>query len=231
MTASLLSVLGLALIDSINPSALGVTMFLLLSRNAVTSKVLTYIAGVFVSYFVIGLLLMVGLESVQAYLYSSAAYAVQGVLGFGLLVYSIFSGSFQRLIPKKEPQEQAQSKTQGSAGLFLLGITVTALEFVTAFPYLGAIGILTNEGLPFTQWLPVLLIYNIIFILPPLALLLVYKVVGERLEKHFAVWQARLQKEAKETLLWIAGIVGFFLLRDSLMHFGFFERINIPFLS
>jgi cytochrome c biogenesis protein CcdA len=222
MTASLLGVFGLALVDSINPSALGVTLYLLLSGKSARAKVLVYIAGVFLTYFVIGGLLMLGLESIQAYLQSSVAYAVQGVVGALLLIYGVFAPSE----PKRKTQTKAE--TQGLAGLFLLGITVTVLEFATALPYLGAIGLLTAANLTIAQWLPILFAYNVIFILPPLGLLVAYSVFGERLEKRFVHWQERLKKEARVTWLWIAAIVGFFLLSDSLRYFEFFGLIDIP---
>jgi cytochrome c biogenesis protein CcdA len=224
MTALLLGVFGLALIDSINPSALGVTLYLLLSGRSARAKVLVYLSGVFLSYFVIGVLLMLGLESIQAYLQSSAAYAVQGVIGALLLIYGVFAPSE----PKKKTQTETRAQPQSLAGLFLLGITVTVLEFATALPYLGAIGLLTTADLAVTEWLPILLVYNIIFVLPPLGLLLAYSVFGERLEKRFATWQEKLRKEARVTWLWIAAIVGFFLLADSLNYFEFFGLIDIP---
>jgi cytochrome c biogenesis protein CcdA len=224
MTASLLGVFGLALVDSINPSALGVTLYLLLSGKSARPKVLVYIAGVFLSYFVIGVLLVLGLESIQAYLQSSVAYAVQGVVGALLLLYGIFAPSQ----PKRKAQTETRAQTQSLVGLFFLGITVTVLEFTTALPYLGAIGLLTAANLAVMQWLPILLVYNIIFVLPPLSLLLAYSVFGERLEKRFANWQERLKKEARTTWLWIAAIVGFFLLVDSLWYFEFFGLIDTP---
>jgi cytochrome c biogenesis protein CcdA len=224
MTASLLGVFGLALVDSINPSALGVTLYLLLSGKSARPKVLVYIAGVFLSYFSIGILFMLGLESIQAYLQSSAAYAVQGVIGALLLIYGVLAPSE----PRKRAQTETRAQPQSLAGLFLLGITVTVLEFATALPYLGAIGLLTAAELSVAQWLPILFAYNVIFILPPIGLLVAYSVFGERLEKRFANWQERLKKEARVTWLWIAAIVGFFLLADSLRYFEFFGLIDIP---
>ncbi len=214
MTALLFAVLGLALVDSINPSALGIALFLLLSGKSPTAKVLVYMAGVFLSYFVVGILLMLGLESILAYLQSSTAYALQGVIGLVLLLYGIFAPS--------EVKEKEQPKAQSLPALFLLGVSVTVLEFSTALPYLAAIGLLTSANLSITQWLPILFIYNVIFVLPPLGLLVAYRVFGERLEKRFVGFQAKLKKEARITWLWIAAIVGFLLLADSLNHFEFF---------
>ena len=81
MVVLLVAVFGLALIDSVNPSAIAVTLYLLLTGRSYTSRVLTYLAAVLSSYLLIGMLLILGLDAIWDYLYSPAAYAVQGVVG------------------------------------------------------------------------------------------------------------------------------------------------------
>lgn len=119
-------------------------------------------------------------------------------------------------------------RSQGLAATLLLGVTVTAAEFPTAFPYLGAIGILNSLELPPFGWLPLLLSYNLIFVLPPLLLFGAYRVLGRRYRGRFERFEKRLQHEARETLLWIVGIVGFLLLADALRHFGPFGLVPAP---
>lgn len=94
--------------------------------------------------------------------------------------------------------------------------TITAAEFPTAFPYLGAISILNSLELPFLGWLPLLLGYNLIFVAPPLLLFGAYRVFGSRHRVWFERYEKRLKHEARETMLWIIGIVGFLLLADAL---------------
>lgn len=86
MTSGLLTtIFGLALVDSINPSAIGVTLYLLLTARSPAGKVLTYLAAVAGAYFVIGALLMLGLDalltSAGAYLEHPITYAIQGGWG------------------------------------------------------------------------------------------------------------------------------------------------------
>lgn len=57
---------------------------------------------------------------------------------------------------------------------FLLGVSVTFLEAPTALPYIVAIERLTQSKLNLLQFISILVFYNIIFILPLLALLLIY---------------------------------------------------------
>ena len=227
MLGSLLALLGLALLDSLNPSALAMTLFLL-TTGARAGRVLTYIAAVFITYFTIGLGLMLGLGALlgtfQSVFETTAAYVVQAVIGAAMLIYS-FS-------PNKKAQDGEETKatqaprSQGFVAVFLLGVTITVAEFPTAFPYLGAIGILNSLTLSFLGWLPLLLGYNLIFVTPPLLLFGAYRIFGDRHRVWFERYEKRLKYEARETMLWIVGIVGFLLLADALNRLEVFDLLS-----
>jgi cytochrome c biogenesis protein CcdA len=105
------------------------------------------------------------------------------------------------------------------AAVFALGMAVTVLELPTALPYLGAVGAMTRADLAVADWLPPLVVYNLIFVLPPLVLLAGHVVLGERAEAMLERLRRRLGGAAREGLLWLLGLVGFFLLADALGHF------------
>jgi cytochrome c biogenesis protein CcdA len=224
MDAVLLSVLGIAVLDSINPSALVATIALLLRGGSYTPKVLTYVTGIFVTYFGIGAALMLGLGAAGSVLRDGAvgtvAYGAQGVLGAAMLGYALFAPSKPK--PRATGGGGVLPRSLGPWGLLLLGATVTAVEFTTALPYLGAIGIMTAEALPVSRWLPLLLAYNAIFVAPPLLLLAAYRAFGPRLRARLARQEARWRSGSRETLLWIVGLVGFYLIADSLSRLGVF---------
>jgi cytochrome c biogenesis protein CcdA len=94
-------------------------------------------------------------------------------------------------------------------------VTVTMMEIPTALPYFAAIAVITGAELPIRQWLPLLAIYNAIFVLPPAMLLAGHLLFGERLRERYAGLTQRLQHGARETALWIAGLVGGALLVTS----------------
>ena len=222
MIGTLASLFGLALLDSFNPSALAVTIYLLLHGKPYAAKVLTYVSAVFISYLGIGVLLMLGLGSVWEYVDGSAAYAVQGVAGALLLGYALFA-------PGKPREKKVRAPLAvGLPAVFLLGVTITAVEFTTAFPYLGAIAILTNAEMGPAGWLPVLIAYNAIFVLPPLLLMVMYGAFGARMRERFVRWRERFEGGSRGTLLWVLGIVGFLLLADCLAFFDFFGLVNAP---
>ncbi|MGB3635815.1 MAG: GAP family protein [Rubrobacteraceae bacterium] len=218
------SLFGLALLDSINPSALAVTIYLLLSGRPFAGKVLIYLGAVFVSYLALGVLILLGFGSIFGYLESPAAYAVQGVIGASLFGYAVFAPDK----PRNKEKAVRRPSSWGFGGIFALGVTVTLVEFSTAFPYFGAIALMTNAGLPMMQWLPILVAYNGIFVLPPLVLLLAYSLCGGRMESFFERLQKRFSDGGRETMLWVMGIVGFLLLADSLAFFEFFGLVDIP---
>lgn len=220
MIALALSLLGIALLDSLNPSALALTLVLLAAPRP-TPKVLTYLAGVFATYFACGAILMLGLGAAFARLGAvaehPAVYAAQGAVGAALLLYASLAPT-----PKAGADAPRQPRSFGTGALFLLGVTVTAVEFSTALPYLGAIGLLTNANLPPVVWLPLLAGYNLIFILPPLLLLIAHRRWGARLEGHLARLRARLDSGMRQATPWVLGIIGFFLLADCVRYFGWY---------
>lgn len=91
---TVLPVLVLALLDSVNPSALVVTLTLL-SRGSRLRAVLVYVAGIFATYLTLGVLLVLGLgsliDALGGALESPAAGVVGAVIGGGLLLYAVLA--------------------------------------------------------------------------------------------------------------------------------------------
>lgn len=216
MSGILLAVFGLALLDALNPSAVAVTIYLLLAGRSFAPRVISYAAGIFVANLALGTALMLGLGSVWDYFDGPVAYGAQGVVGAGLLAYAV-------LAPNKPRQKRERKpRSLGPGAVFLLGMTVTVVEFSTAVPYLGAVAVLTNAGLGAAQWLPVLAAYNLVFVSPPLLLLGAYLAFGVRLRPSFERWAEKLRGASRGMLLWVLGIVGFLLLADTLRFFDLF---------
>jgi Sap, sulfolipid-1-addressing protein len=82
------------------------------------------------------------------------------------------------------------------------------MELPTAIPYFAAVALITEAKLPIQAWAPLLGMYNVIFVLPPIALLAGHVVFGKRLAETYATLRLRLQEGAQETMLWVAGLVG-----------------------
>lgn len=217
-SGALIAFFVIALVDSINPSALVVTLQLL-RRQAPLQALLTYIGSVFATHLTFSILLILGLtalmDPLSSLLETRGANIGLAVLGGGLLAFALFSRN-----PKNPPKPRPFNLNSTSvSGLVLLGVTVTVMELPTALPLLGAVGILTSADAGPAVWLPLILVYNVIFVLPPLLLTFGYRWLGERGGEKL---QQRLSHGARETMLWVFGIIGFYLLMQALESLGVF---------
>lgn len=213
----LASLLALAIVDSINPSALLVTLALL-TRPLPMRTVPIYLGAVAATYFGLGALTLLGLGSVRetlaTALESQIGFVVQALVGATMLVWSLRTPK-----PGSAAAPARAPTATTTLALIALGIAVTFLELPTALPYAGAIALLTAEDLPASRWLPLLGAYNLVFVAPPLLLLALHRLVGERGAARFADLRARLERGAVETARWIAGLVGGALAITSIIEF------------
>ena len=214
------AIVGLAVVDSINPSALLATIALLLRGRSARPLVAVYVAAILVTYFAIGLALTLGLGlTPEAVLASDAAYLAQGAIGAAMLAYAVAVPGRGRHRDRDPATHPKLAAVRRPAAVFALGVAVTALELPTALPYLGAVGAITRADLAVGDWLPLLGVYNLIFVLPPLVLLAAHVALGDRAGALLERLRARLGGAAREGLLWLLGLVGFVLLADALGHF------------
>jgi len=216
MESLAIPVLGLAVIDAINPSALAVALWWL-ARPGATPRLLAYIGGIFVAYVSMGVALMLGAGAfVRRFgdaLDNPAVLAVQLAIGLALFAYAVFA-------PKAAASDvQREPRIGGLLGMALLGATITVVELTTALPYFAAIALMTAEHAPASQWLPLLLAYNVIFIAPPLALVALNVVFGRQLQGGFAHWRTRLQAGAREAGLWVMALAGVALCGDAVSRY------------
>ena len=212
----LLGLLALALVDSINPSAIVVTLYLLSGERA-PAQVGVYITAIFLTYLALGAMMMLGVDALLPSLSVAGGgrvgLIVQGLIGFALLAYAIWAPTTAKSAPRVEPRASTY------AALAVLGVTVTAMELPTALPYFGAIALLTTADLPVARWLPLLVLYNAIFVLPPVMFFVGHMVLGTRLQARYADLKERLQTGAHQTMLWIFGLVGGGLLVSSIAEY------------
>jgi cytochrome c biogenesis protein CcdA len=171
-----------ALIDSVNPCAFAVLVFLLLSiitlesRRRVLAVGGAYIAAVFIFYLLsgIGLFSFVQQSGFSQILFRAAA-LLAIILGLVNVIDVIRKNEgFILAIPasKKEVIER-YIRDASLPGAFILGILVGIFELpCTGGIYLAILGMM-SKTLTFNEGLPYLLLYNFIFVLPLIAILLV----------------------------------------------------------
>lgn len=179
---------GLALADAINPTSLGISLYLLLHHNYV-HKLLAFVAGVFVTYFLFGVALELGIARHFLELWGGRHPATVGIsvfIGGAMIIYGAAVG--------KRPKRRAALQEKSVVTLpsaFALGGLATLMDLPTAFPYLGAITIIGRLELTYAEVVLTLFIYNLVVILPLVMLLL----VRVRTRRHSEAVVRRLQRK------------------------------------
>ncbi len=217
--ALLMTVGGIALIDSLNPS-LFVAQFFLLTTAKPVPRILSYIAGVLTINFLGGLLFLAGAQALIVgflnQLSPSLTYGAALLLGVGLLGLGIW----MPLTPSKNEQAR-QPQSLHPVHTFLLGAVVMINELTTALPYFVAIGHITSAGISGLLAVGILALYNLIFALPLFLFLGLFMVYGsrfaaqtERISAAIAVWAPRIIKYGSLLLgAFLAVDAAFFFVR------------------
>ncbi len=174
-------VLVTALIDSINPCAIGVLVLLiatLMSLSKDKNKMLKvgaiYISAVFLTYLAAGFGLLAIIQKLNI---SEQLSWIVGILVIilGLIEIKDFwwygQGISLQIPPKRAEQIKKMMKKISVPGSIVLGIFVAAVELpCTGGPYLAITTLLAKIGFS-TQVFLLLVLYNFIFVLPLLIIL------------------------------------------------------------
>ncbi len=172
-----------AIADSINPCAFSIlllTIAFLVSMGKVRSGILkiggVYILGIFTVYVLIGLGILQALHLFNTpHFMAKVGAALLIILGAINLINEFFPAFPIKLrIPHIAHRNMAQLMEKASVPTaFLLGALVGLCEFpCTGGPYLMVLGLLHDQG-TYLAGLGYLLLYNLIFILPLVVLLLI----------------------------------------------------------
>jgi len=221
----------LALTDSINPCALSVLLMMLIAittyhpkdKKQILWSGLAFVAAVFVTYFIYGLLIVKafdviqGISNIKTYLYKGLG---AGAIILGLLELKDFffykPGSIGTEMPMafRPKVQQIIAKITSPLGAFGLGMFVTLFLLpCTIGPYIILGGMLSYGE--FASALPYLTVYNLIFVLPMVAIILIV-FFGSKNIKQISTWR---EKNVKIMHL-IIGLI--FMLLGVSMFFGIF---------
>lgn len=217
--ALLLTLAALALVDSTSFGTLGVPVVMMVaSERSQTSRLLIYLATITLFYFLVGVALMLGLSALMENfgdaLRSRPAYWVQLVVGVGLFALSF------RFSSKRQPKPW-EPKLGGPRVMVALGLTMGLVEVATMIPYLAAVGIMTTSGLAAAQWVPLLVAYVLLMVVPALLLLAGRALARDWLEPRLERLRAFLLKHAASAVGWTLAIVGVLITRDAAIYLFF----------
>ena len=178
---SLAVVTGAALVDSINPCAIAVLLILLGALLSTGEKIkalkagIAFIISIYIVYFLFGLGLFSALQ-ISGLSYSFYKFIGILAIAIGLLNIKDFfwygGGGFVIEIPRtwRPTLKKLLSNVTNPGVAFLMGFVVSLFELpCTGGPYIFILGLLAERT---TQLLaiPILLYYNLLFILPLIAI-------------------------------------------------------------
>jgi len=180
-------IIGMALIDAINPCVIGVLLVMLtvLLKTGNRKKVLinggAYTLGVYVTYLIGGLTLLSVFNAVrEIVIIAQGLYIVIGALVLAAALLEVkdffwYGRWFSLAIPKRFVSYIEEKVTGTHSSLyaaFFFGSVITLVELpCTGAPYLAILAKMAQGGAGFVAGLPLLLLYNLVFVLPLLVII------------------------------------------------------------
>ncbi len=213
------SLVAIAALDSLNPTAITLQIYLLSTPKPIARSI-AFIFGVFLTYWTAGLLAVLGLRTlvvsaisnVNSAFPESHIYTIQLLIGIALLIGGFSFNSSTQTDQGKRPKNLTLGRT------FLLGMAVTMFDFPTALPYLAAIEQIARAKLDLLSITGALGLYNFIFVFPQLVLLGIYicfhqqsTILLNRINASIAIWSPKILRG----LLLVLGIL---LIVDSVAY-------------
>ena len=190
---------------------------------------MAYILGIFTTYTFIGLVLFLSYWNFGTYFQSLTIdipafinnpplwqYYLQLVLSVVIITYACYY--FRPKLENGRSDKTKEIKSKNSLlSSFILGISITAVESVTALPYLGAISTIYLSSVGLGGGILLILAYNVIFVLPPLVLVMLYLRFGNKFEKIVNRVRSFFTKYTHYILKFGFIALGIFLLVESLL--------------
>ncbi|MEI7718679.1 MAG: cytochrome c biogenesis protein CcdA [archaeon] len=208
-----------ALIDSINPCAFGVLIFLMISLLSTGSSRralrygLIYTLVVFLVYFLVGLGIFRVIQSLPSMQFWISIIAATVVFIFAILEFVDFARagksdkkSVLKIPTSVKPLLESTARKGTLAAIIILGALVSLFELpCTGGIYLGVLKILSAGS--FTSGLFYLLIYNLIFVLPLIVITwIVYKGTSPEILQRWTNSEKKWMKFAAGVVLILIGI-------------------------
>lgn len=196
---------GFALLDTLSPTIIGVTIYLILAdRNNRIVRLGAYLLTVVILYFLLGVMLMFGFDYIvgafASFFQSQFFRWVLFIIGVGLFIGAYYVPAKKNALPT--PQ------TQGLLSMVLVGIMTFFMEAGTAFPYFAAIGLVATMDISLLYRLLIIAAYNLIMIAPALLLFAGYSFMGKYMHTALVKSWDKLSTSTHSTLSWMMCIVG-----------------------
>lgn len=217
---SVVPLIGLALLDSLSIGTLVIPLgLILLWRSVRVPALAAYLITVAAVYFALGVAMLLGFTGLSSYveqLVDTPVFPwITLVLGAVLAIYGIFGPDPVKPVPGELPKQLSKPIGTSLPKMIILGLGASLTEAATMLPYIAAMGIISDWDTPMAGQVAAIGVYCVIMIAPAVLLATIALVAGQKVFPRLEKALPRLQYEAKVTLLWIAAIVGIYMVINS----------------
>jgi cytochrome c biogenesis protein CcdA len=176
-----LAVTAIALPDSLNPTLIVAAVYLTTGPHPVRG-VIAFTLAAFAVTLAGGLAIALGLADVVVSLVpkpsATLKWSILTVVGILLVGGGGVIWWRRASLADSEPPSQREHTSHGPA--LLMGAGIAGVELLSAFPYFAAIAMVAGSSVSFAGKLFLLVLYDMIYVLPLIAIVVVRVVMGER---------------------------------------------------
>jgi cytochrome c biogenesis protein CcdA len=206
-------VVSIGLADSLNPTTIAPALYMAEGKHSV-SRVVEFTIGVFLVYLLGGLLIALGPGELILDLVPHPNHAVRHIIeilaGVAMLIAGGVLWRKRNVLADRVPEApKHRSDTRSSA---ILGATISAVELPTAFPYFAVIATVVGSGAGNTRVVMLLILFNLCFILPLIAIAVVLAVAGDGAQALLTRVRDKLRANWPKLLSIVALVAGVFVI-------------------
>ncbi len=204
-------VVSIGLADSLNPTTIAPALYLATGERS-RARVIEFTLGVFVVYLLGGVLVALGpgelLLDVVPKPGRNARHILEIVVGVAMLVAGLLLWRRRDRLSDRQPPDISAERRSSA----FLGATIMAVELPTAFPYFAAIAAVVGSGLAIWRQLLLILLFNVCFVLPLLAIVTTLCVAGDQAAAVLGRVRAFLNRHWPVVLAVVAVLAGVFVI-------------------
>jgi cytochrome c biogenesis protein CcdA len=163
-------VVSVGLADSLNPSTIAPALYLASGERA-RGRVVEFTLAVFAVYLLGGVAIALGpgqlIRSLLPHPHHEVAHIIEIGVGAALIVAAAVLWYYRKQLSRRKlPRVDPRGRSS-----WILGVTITAVELPTAFPYFAAIAAIVGSGLGPPRQVVLLVLFNLCFVLPLLGII------------------------------------------------------------
>ncbi|HZE07009.1 MAG TPA: GAP family protein [Solirubrobacteraceae bacterium] len=200
-------VVSVGLADSVNPSTVGPALYMATVRRRRVGRIAQFAAGVFVVTLAGGLVLMIGpgrlLLDLVPRPHGTARHLIELAAGIALLIGAVVLWLSRRPLARRKLPAGG-----GGGSAWLAGASIGAVELPTAAPYFAVIAGIVASPASLPEEILLVLLYNLAFVAPLLAIIVVLLVAGDTADPWLARGGAWLQRRWPVVLASLLMLVG-----------------------